>query len=170
MEPRPFKRPLLTSLAVMLALLIGAWYLDFMIAIMVCVLVLLLQVVRLLYYAVMRNIHGLKLTGLRLLVWMAAVFATAHVMGYYAGQARTQGDALVAALQRYHAREGRYPEKLEALAPRDIVAIPVAVSRPSHEQKFHYRGEQKRYRLMYGYAFKMGYEYDSETAKWVAFD
>ncbi len=57
------------------------------------------------------------------LVLMAAIFAAARQTGF---QARTEARAeqISRALASYHAREGRYPENLRALVPRDTLRIP----------------------------------------------
>ncbi len=170
MDTMSFKRPLMISLAVMLMLVAGSWLLDITITIMVCMLAIAWQVVRLLYYAVRRNARGLKLTGMRLLLWMAVVLGVGQVMGHYAAQGREKGEALFAARQAYRTREGRYPDTLDALRPRDIATVPVLILRPGKEQPFHYRFRDNHFRLMYSYAFRIGYEYDSKNGKWEALD
>lgn len=170
MDAVSLKRPLMISAVLMLVLVAGAWYLDAVVAVMLCLLAAAWQVLRLLYYAVRRNSGALKLAGMRFLMWAVVMTGTIAAMGHYSSQARTRGDTLVAALQAHRAKEGRYPDKLEALVPRDMTAIPEVTLNPVREGKFRYRSNGNSFRLMYVTGFRMGYEYDSETAKWEALD
>ena len=150
------------GLAVVLAAC--AWYYDAMLIAMLCVLAVLWQAPRMLYYLVRGN-HGI-----RLLIWVAATASAMTAFDYYGKLTRSRGDALVAALHAWHAREGGYPPTLEALVPRDIAAVPTVALLPSHEQKFRYRIIEKHFRLMYLSGFRMGSEYDSEKRKWEELD
>jgi len=89
---------------------------------------------------------------------------------HYGKLARARGDALVAALQANRAREGRHPQNLEALVPRDIAAIPMVALMPGSDQKFRYRISENHFRLMYVAGFRMASEYDSENAQWKELD
>jgi hypothetical protein len=165
-----YKRPLMVSALLIVAVTAGGWFSDMMVAIMVSMLVILWQILRLLYYAVRWNKTGLALSSMRFLMWMAAAVAAGATVGHYSDQARAQGNTLVAALQAHHAREARYPEKLEALAPRDIAAIPVIAMSPVRDGSFRYHSNGKTFFLIYVTGFRMGASYDSEAAQWVALD
>jgi len=166
----PYKRPLLISAGLGIALAACAWYYDAMLIAMLCVAAVLWQLARLLYYLLRWNRGGLAAGGIRLLIWVAALFSAMTAQDYYGKLTRARGDALVAALQTYRAREGRYPQNLEALVPRDIAAIPVVALNPSSDQKFRYRISENNFRLMYIAGFRMASEYDSESAKWEELD
>ena len=63
---------------------------------------------------------AVELRSLRWAFWKAS--------GFYQESAKVRqseqiGDRIVAAIERYHHREGHYPAKLEELVPRDIPAI-----------------------------------------------
>jgi hypothetical protein len=171
MDAVPLKRPLIISALFILVLMAGVGlFLDVVLAIMIGMLAVVWQILRLLYYAVRWNTRGLKLIGARLLMWMAAAFGMGAMMGHYSDQARAQGNALIAALQVHRAREGRYPEQLEALVPKDIGAISMVKLNPFREQTFRYRSNGKTFTLLYVTGFRMGALYDSESAKWEALD
>jgi hypothetical protein len=164
------KRSLTISALFVVVVVIGAGFVDVTIAIMLCVMAVAWQILRLLYYALRWNTAGLKLIGIRLLMWVAAAFGTGAILGHYSDQARAQGNTLVAALQAHRAREGRYPEKLEALVPRDIAAIPMVAQNPIHEKKFIYHSNGNTYTLLYVTGFRMGASYNSDEAKWEVLD
>ena len=164
------KRPVIISVVFIVVVTVGTWIMDGMFAIMVSMLAVTWQTLRLLYHAVRRNIGGLQLAGVRWLLWAAAALVVGVVHGQYSDRARAQGDALVAALQAYRAREGRYPDKLEALAPKDIAAIPAYGMSPFRENHFHYRSDGKFFSMFFITGFRMGAHYDSGTGKWQAMD
>lgn len=170
MDLAPYKRLLMISAGLALVLAACAWYYDAMLIAMLCVLAVMWQLARLLYYLLRWNRGGLAAGGIRLLIWVAALFSAMTAQDYYGTLTRARGDALVTALQAYRAREGRYPQDLDALAPRDIAAIPVVALLPSREQKFRYRIYENQFRLMYIAGFRMASEYDSEKAKWEELD
>jgi hypothetical protein len=147
-----------------------AWYYDAMLIAMLCVLAVLWQLARLLYYLLRWNRGGLAAGGIRLLIWVAATASAMTAQDHYGKLTRARGDALVAALQAYRAREGRYPQNLEALVPRNIAAIPMVALMPGSNQKFKYRIFENNFRLMYVAGFRMASEYDSENAKWAELD
>jgi len=165
-----YKRRLMISAALAAVLVACAWYYDAMLIAMLCVLAVLVQLVRLLYNLLKWNRAGLAAGGIRLAVWVAATAGTLTAHNHYATLTRTRGDALVAALQAYRAREGRYPAQLEALVPRDIAAIPAVALVPSREQKFRYRLVENDFRLVYFAGFRLASEYDSQSGKWAEFD
>jgi hypothetical protein len=165
-----WRRPLIVSAVLAGLLLALAWYNEPMFAAMLCMLAVLFQLLRLLYYLIGWNKHGLAGSGVRLLIWVAAMVGAGAIHAQYADQARKNGEALVAVLQSYRAREGRYPPNLEALVPRDVAAVPVPASPPGSPRKFHYRLSGEHFRLMYVTGFRMGSEFSSENGKWEALD
>lgn len=171
MEATSLKRPLVISAVFVLVMIAGiGLFVDIVFAAMIALLAGIWQIVRLLYYAVRNNGRGLKLVGARLLMWGAAMFGMMALFGHYMDRARAEGDTLVAALKTYHVREGRYPEQLEALAPRDIPVIAKVKVNPMREQPFRYRSNGKNFTLLYVTGFRMGALYDSERAKWEPLD
>ena len=166
----PYKPSLWISAALAMVLIACGWYFDATLIAMLCVAAALWQVLRLLYYLLRWNRAGLAAGGIRLLIWVAA---TAGVIGAYSHQftlTQTRGEALVNALQAYRAREGRYPQNLEALAPRDIAAVPLVALSPIHEQKFRYRLMENSFRLMFVTGIRAAKEYDSEKGTWESLD
>ncbi len=172
MNLAPGQRPLMISAGLVVAVMTGSWFSDLMLALMAGMLVMAWQVLRLLYYAVRGNTPGLGLTGIRLLLWLAGSLGTVVLFGHYDDQARAQGDTVIAALQAYRAREGRYPEKLDALAPKDIATVPMVAMSPLRDRPFRYISADNgaTFMLMYVIGFRMGAEYHSGTAKWMALD
>ncbi|MEQ1773161.1 MAG: hypothetical protein ABL891_05190 [Burkholderiales bacterium] len=171
MDAVSLKRPLIISALFIVVLIVGVGlFVDVVFATMLCVMAMMWQMLRLLYYAVRWNTRGLKVIGARLLMWAAAAFGLGAMFSHYSDVARVQGGSLVAALQAHRAREGRFPEQIEALAPRDIAVIPMVKMSPIREQKFRYRSNGKTFTLLYVTGFRMGATYDSETAKWEALD
>lgn len=131
-----------------------------------CMLVVVWQVARALYYAVRRKVDALKICGIRFLIWVAVVIDAAAANRTYSDMTRARGDAIVAALQKYHAREGAYPKSLEALAPRDIAVIPTVALVPIRNTPFSYRSDGDKFALMFYTGILMVSEYDSSTAQW----
>lgn len=165
-----WKRPLTISAVLAVALVGFGWHYDPIFAAMLCLLAMVWQIVRLLYYLLRWNKNGLALGGARLLIWVAAMATAIGVHDHYATRTHAGGEALVAALQAYRAREGRYPEKLEALVPRDIAAIPAMASPAGSNRRFYYRLSGEQFHLMYVTGFRMGKEFDSGTGKWTELD
>ena len=166
----PYKRSLWITALLAAALFAGGWFGDAQLMLTLCVVVVLWQVLRLLYYLLLWNRASLAAGGVRLLIWMAATSGVIYVYDHQTTLTRTRGDALVSALQAYRAREGRYPQNLEALAPRDIAAIPLVALRPGSELMFRYRLIGDHFRLMYATGIRAGQEYDSEKGRWEALD
>ena len=109
MEPMSFKRPLIIT-AVLATLLVATGVsIDALTFAPLGLLVVFWQILRALYYVLRRNWPALKLCGLRLLIWIAAMFVLVMVHDYYQKITQKSADTLVAALQTYRAREGRYP-------------------------------------------------------------
>lgn len=166
-----WKRPLTISAVLAAGMAVLAWYFDPLFVTLLCLVAILWQIVRLLVDLLRWNKNGLALGGVRLVIWVGAMAATIGALDYYTTRAQAGGEALVAALQAYRAREGRYPEKLEALAPRDIAAVPLMPSPPGRsERSFYYRLSGEHFRLMYYTGIRMGKEFDSSTGKWEALD
>ncbi len=165
-----YKRSLWINAALAVVLLACAWYYDAMLIAMLCVAAVLWQVLRLFYYLLRWNRAGLAAGGIRLLIWVSATTGVMMTLDHYSSLTQARGEALVQALQAYRAREGRYPQSLEALAPRDITQIPEVALAPSSGRKFHYRLVENQFRLMYVIGFRMASEYDSEKAKWESLD
>ena len=149
MDVTAIKRPLIISAVLAGIVAACAWYYDAMPLALLCMLVAAWQLVRGLYYALRRNRDGLKVSGLRFLMWAAALASAIVAHNYYAKLTRERGDALVVALQAYRAREGRYPQNLEALAQREIAAVPGVALNPYSKQKFRYRSEANTFQLSY---------------------
>ena len=157
MNLAPYKRSLWISAALAMVLLACAWYYDAILIAMLCVVAALWQVLRLLYYLMRWNRVGLVAGGIRLLIWVAATAGVMLAHEHYSKLTQARGEALVSALQAYRAREGRYPQNLQALAP-------------GSERKFRYRLMENHFRLMYVSGFRMASEYDSEKTKWETLD
>jgi hypothetical protein len=170
LEAKRFNYSVAVSAALAVLLAACAWYYDAKLIAMLCVVAVMWQLARLLYYLVRWNRSGLVAGGIRLLFWVAATASAMTALDYYGKLTRERGDALVTALQAHRAREGVYPKELEALVPRYIAAIPAAALWPSREQKFKYRLSENNFRLMYVSGFRMASEYDSETSKWEELD
>ena len=80
---------------------------------------------------------------------------------------------MVSVLQSYRAREGRFPQTLDALVPRDIAVLPVVARAPSHVQPFRYRVQGEggdKFLLMFHSGFRLQHTYDSTTAQWTLRD
>ena len=169
MEPMSFKRPLIIT-AVLATLLVATGVsIDALTFAPLGLLVVFWQILRALYYVLRRNWPALKLCGLRLLIWIAAMFVLVMVHDYYQKITQKSADTLVAALQTYRAREGRYPRELDALAPRDIAQVPLTVNSPGAGRPFRYRldGDAgERYTLSFNSGFRLQHIYDSTTKKW----
>ena len=161
MSLAPYKRSLWISAALAAALIACGWYFDALLIAMLCVATVLWQVLRLLFELLRWNRAGLTAGGVRLLLWAAATAGVMMAYDHYSKLTQARGEKLVGALQAYHAREGRYPQHLEALAPRDIAAIPVVALAPSSKLKFRYRLVENHFRLMYVAEFRMAREYES---------
>ena len=173
MNTTAYKRPLIIS-AVLAALIVaaGVWANALLYA-PLCLLAALWQIVRGLYYLLRRKWPALKLCGLRLLIWIAAMFLLTAVHSYYKDITQQRGEALVTALQSYRVREGRYPRELAALAPRDIAGIPLTVQSPGEGRPFRYRLEGEtgaNYQLMFHTGFRWQHTYDPKVGKWVMTD
>lgn len=169
MEPMSFKRPLLITAALATLLVAGGIYVDALSIAPLCLLAVVWQVLRALYYVLRRNWPALKLCGLRLLIWIAAMFALIMVHNYYLKITQQRADTLVAALQTYRAREGRFPAELEALVPRDIALVPPMVNGPGAGRPFRYRlyGDAgEKYTLIFHSGFRLQHSYDSTVMKW----
>jgi hypothetical protein len=80
-----------------------------------------------------------------------------------------RGDAIVAALQKYRADHGHYPDRLGSLAPHYIRAL----QNPDYGERrwdyIHYC-EKDTYSLMMWTSTKPGYGYNMPDPKWVFID
>jgi hypothetical protein len=166
MDATTIKRPLLFSAVAAVVLAACAWYYDAMLLAMLCFLAVLWQIACILYYAVRRRRDGLRSSGIRLLLWAPALASSIVAHNYYATLTRERGDALVGALQAHRALEGRYPQSLEKLVPRDIAVIPAVALNPAKLQKFRYSSDGISFRLNYYPGFLLTSEYDSSKGKW----
>lgn len=166
---RSLTRPLIATAAITAVVAACAWWVDaWLIAMMMgmlCFWALLWQMARLLYYLVRWNTFGLKLVGARTLMWLGAMFAAITAHNTFVSASQETADRLLGAIKAYHAREGRYPEKLDVLVPRDIPEVP-RLARGGGVQKFHYRTTEGGYTLGYASGWMTMTSYDSTTGKW----
>ena len=183
MEPAPlnerstvvssFKRPLIISGALACALVAVGWYHDALMFAPIGLLAVFWQTLRALYYVVRRNWPALKLCGIRVLIWFAAMAILVGVHDHYLNATKKNAEALVASLQSYRAREGHFPPDLGALAPRDIATVPQAMMAPANVYPFRYRvagDKPDNYTLRFFTGFRHQHIYDSETGKWEVTD
>jgi hypothetical protein len=161
------KHPLtITAVAVAVLAALAAYFFDAMLVALLCVLLALWQIIRALYHAVSHNVGALKWDGVRFVVWVAACVGATNVHDRYITLTKERGESIVAALKTYHAREGGYPKTLDALAPRDMAAVPTVALVPASGTKFNYRSDGAKFTLAYSPGFLMMTEYDSTTARW----
>ena len=170
---KPIRRPLIISVVLAAVAAGSAWVFDvWLLAFLItslCMVAVLWNMVCLLYYAVRWNRRGLKLTVLRLVLWVAAMFAAIAAHNQFTEASRARAESLVSVLRTYHAREGRYPDTLEALVPRDLPAVPT-LARGGGSQKFRYRKQDAAYTLSYVSGWMTMTTYDSATGKWETVD
>jgi hypothetical protein len=169
MESASIKRPLIISVALAVVLVAIGWYQDALVFAPIGLLVVFWQVLRAIYYVLRRNRPALKLCGARALIWFAAMAILVAVHNYYLENTKENANALVASLQTYRTREGRFPDTLEALAPRDISAIPAATMAPGNAYPFRYRvtgDKADHFTLRFHTGFRHQHTYDSATGKW----
>lgn len=84
--------------------------------------------------------------------------------------ARERAEKLIAAVEQFHAKHGRYPKRLEEIVPAFITHIPVA-KYVLIADKFIYFGSDSRHSLMYVFAPPFGrYVYTFEERKWTTLD
>lgn len=167
--PRSLRRPLLVTAVLTVGVAVCAWLIDgwlvAMMLAMLCFWALLWQMLRLFYYLVRWNKWGLKLVGARVVMWIGAMASAVAAHNVFVSATQERADKLLGAIKAYHAREGRYPEKLEALAPRDIPEVP-RLARGGGTQKFHYRTVEGGFTLGYASGWMTMTTYDSQTGKW----
>jgi hypothetical protein len=132
--------------------------------------VVLLQGLLLVINALLRRWHQVKLAAARVGIWSAVVALGAVSHNHFTDVTRARAESLVAALKAYHAREGRYPDVLEALVPKDIKAVPVSVQSLSRERPFRYDTREGQYTLSYFPGFRLMTTYRSESGKWQTLD
>ena len=169
MDAAYFKRPMIVSVILAGILVTVGWYQDALVFAPLCLLAAFWQVLRAMYYALRRNGPALKLCGMRLLIWAAAMAILIAAHNYYLNTTKKSADAVVASLQIYCAREGRFPLNLEALAPRDIPAVPAATMAPGNVYPFRYRvsgDKAENFTLRFYTGFRHQHIYDSTTGKW----
>ncbi len=167
------KRPLFISGGLAGMLLIVGWYYDPLTYAPLCLLAVLWQVLRGLYYALRRNWAALKLCGLRLLIWLIAMACLIVAHNFNLKETQKRADVLLSALQSYRAREGRFPPSLDALVPRDVAVLPLVARAPSRLQPFRYRVQGEagdHFMLMFESGFRLQHTYDSTTAHWTLRD
>jgi hypothetical protein len=184
-SPAALKKPLLISAGLAGLLVIVGGYNDALMFAPIGLLALCWQVLCALGYTVRRQWLMLKLCGLRMLIWIAALAILTGVHNYYLKTTRQSAQDVVSALQGYRAREGHYPKTLEALAPRDIAVVPLWRMSPSRDYPFHYRptgapgttdawgvyqGQALNYTLRYFTGFRHQHIYDSATGQWTLTD
>ena len=146
------------------AWLVDAWLIAMWMGVL-CFWALLWQMARLVYYSVRWNTFGLKLVGARTLMWLGAMFAAITAHHTFVSATQEKADRLLGAIKAYHARTGRYPEKLDALVPRDIPEVP-GLARGGGVQKFHYRTTEGGHTLSYPSGWMTMTSYDSTTGTW----
>ncbi len=172
-KPPSFQRALLISAVLAGLLVIMGWFYDALMFVLLPALALIWQVLCALGYTLLRKWHMLKLCGLRMLIWLAAIMTLMFIHDYYLKSTRKSAEAVVSALQTYRAREGRYPPNLEALAPRDMAVVPLWSMSPSGAQPFRYKlvGEKEEnkgenFDLRYFTGFRHQHIYESASGKW----
>ena len=105
--------------------------------------------------------------GLRRLAVYCAVFAVSSVVyGANAGMVRDSGSAIVAALERHRAANGRYPERLSDLVPAQLPEVPSAAPLLVVDRWFRYRRSARGFELSYVSGFLVDRVYDSRTGAW----
>jgi hypothetical protein len=169
MESVSIKRPLIFSAALAGVLVAAGWYLDALVFAPIGLLAVFWQALRAIYYVLRRNRLALKLCGIRALIWFAAMGILVAVHNYYLKSTKKSADDLVASLQTYRMREGCFPKTLEALAPRDIPAVPLAMMAPGNVYPFRYRvsgDNADKFTLRFYTGFRHQHTYDSATGKW----
>ena len=180
-QPVSIKRPLMISMALAILLVLFGGYNDALMFAPIGLLVLFCQVLGAVYYSVRRDWRMLKVCGLRALMWIGAMAMLTVIHNYYLNLSKKSAEAVVTALTKYHAREGHYPPKLDALAPRDIAVVPQWGMSPSRDHAFHYRptgapgttdawgvyeGNAVNYTLRFFSGFRHQHIYDSATGQW----
>jgi len=173
METASIKRPLIISAVVAGILVAVGWYYDALVFAPLALLAVFWQVLRAGYYSLRRNGPALKLCGMRLLIWAAAMAILIAVHNTYLETTKRNADAVVASLQAYRAREGSFPQNLEVLAPRDIPTVPVATMAPDNVYPFRYRvsgDKAEDFTLRFSTGFRHQHIYDSTTGKWEVTD
>ena len=173
MEPASIKRSLIISGALAGLVVVVGWYHDALVFAPVGLLAVIWQALPALYYLIRRNWPALKLCGIRVLIWIAAMAILIAVHSYYLNATKKSAEELVASLQNYRAREGHFPPDLAALAPRDIAAVPQAMMAPATVYPFRYRvagDKPANYTLRFYTGFRHQHIYDSAAGKWKVTD
>lgn len=169
------QRPLMISGMLAILLVLVGWYYDALLFAPFGLLALLWQILCAIYFAVRRDRQGLKVSGVRMLIWMAAMAILITVHNQYLKNTRKNAEAVVTALQNFRAREGYYPKDLEALVPRDIAVLPKSAMSPRHVYPFQYRtvpaGEAVAekalsFNLRFHTGFRHQHIYDSVSGQW----
>lgn len=169
MQIAAIKRPLIISLALACALVAVGWYQDALVFAPIGLVAVFWQALRALYYVVRRSWRALKLCGIRVLIWIAAMVILVVVHDHYLSATKKSAEELIVSLQSYRAREGHFPPDLEALAPRDIATVPQATMAPANVYPFRYRvsgDKPDNYTLRFFTGFRHQHIYDSATGKW----
>ncbi len=100
-------------------------------------------------------------------IYALLLVATVMMLSESAKLARRRATPVIAAVNRYHAEQGRYPATLTELVPAYLPSIPDAgFTRMSRD--FHY--DNSRPQLYFSGMFHGIFAYDFPTESWVAND
>lgn len=120
--------------------------------------------------AVRRDETRFKLRLSKAIITTVAGLAAMGIIVYGNVMARERAEKLIAAIEQYHAKHGRYPKRLEEVAPVFIPEIPVA-KYVLIADKFSYFVSDSRHSLMYVFAPPFGrHIYTFEERKWTTLD
>ena len=124
-------------------------------------------------------VSALRISALRTRWRAAAVIALAAMAGIYVvykvatllvfrDENRPAGEAVVAAIEAYHAANKRYPERLALLQPKYLATMP----QPAPGTTFVYATSSDGSAAWFGYQTVRGdlSEYDSDARKWRQLD
>lgn len=169
METALYKRPLMISATLAAMLLVSGWYIGALLFAPLALLAAVWQILRALYHLLRRQWPALRLCGLRLVIWLIVLMSLIVTHDFYLKRTQAGADAIVAALQSYHVRDGHYPADLSALVPRDISIVPVVTLKPNDKQQFRYWVPEKsadKFTLTFYSGFHMSHTYDSTISRW----
>lgn len=107
----------------------------------------------------------------RLAIYLAAIAAVIGLRIVNTGIGKQRADAVVAAVERFHAREGKYPERLDQLVPDFLPEVPAKAKLTLMDSGFRYRASAQSHSLSYVIMPPFGRrEYQFETRSWSDLD
>lgn len=111
-----------------------------------------------------------KLRAAKAGLYLAMALAIFFTIRADLGQARANGETIIAALKSYHAQNGNYPDKLEQLVPAYLAAIPKARFSLTMNT-FHYYAAKDSHNLSYIVMPPFGFSYyNLEKGQWAVKD